>query len=115
MKTRKPNQDTNLRPTRRNVLKFAAGAALIPLLPLSVQAADKVPLSDPTALALKYVEDTTKAVGKSDKMGVAAAEQRCDNCRFYVTSAEAGWGACALFQNRLVAGPGWCAGWVPSA
>ncbi|MFT7218479.1 MAG: hypothetical protein ACI8Z1_000088 [Candidatus Azotimanducaceae bacterium] len=115
MQTRRSNPITNLRPTRRNVLKFAAGAALIPLLPGSVYAADKVPTSDPTALALRYVEDTAEAVGKTDKMGVAAADQRCDNCRFYVASAEAGWGPCALFQNRLVAGPGWCAGWVPSA
>ncbi|MBT7531650.1 MAG: hypothetical protein HN659_11455, partial [Gammaproteobacteria bacterium] len=26
-----------------------------------------------------------------------------------------GWGPCLLFQNRLVAGNGWCTGWVPSA
>lgn len=101
--------------TRRTFLKGVAASALIPLVNLShsAHAASKVPLDDPTAKALKYVEDATQAT-RTDKMGVAGADQVCTNCRFYVADAnEAGWGACALFQNRLVAGPGWCAGWVP--
>lgn len=101
-------------PTRRDVLKIAGGVALIPLVSLPAFGADKVPLDDPAAKALKYVEDATLAVGRVDKMGVAAADQLCSNCRFY-TAADEGWGGCTLFQNRLVAGPGWCAGWVPTA
>ena len=55
-------------------------------------------------------------VVRADKMGVAAADQVCQNCRFYVTTdASAAWAPCQLFQNRLVAGPGWCAGWVPKS
>ncbi|MBL6690006.1 MAG: high-potential iron-sulfur protein [Pseudomonadales bacterium] len=100
-------------PSRRDVLRMAGGIALIPLVNLKVQAADKVPLDDPAAVALKYVEDATQAT-RMDKMGVAGADQLCSNCRFYTESAEAGWGGCTLFQNRLVAGPGWCAGWVPA-
>lgn len=100
-------------PSRRDVLRMAGGVALIPLVNLKVHAADKVPLDDPAAVALKYVEDATQAT-RADKMGVAGAEQLCSNCRFYTASAEAGWGGCTLFQNRLVAGPGWCAGWVPA-
>lgn len=102
--------------TRRTFLKGAAAVALIPVvnLPGLAQAATKVPLDDATAKALKYVEDATQAT-RTDKMGVAGSDQLCSNCRFYVADAgEAGWGACALFQNRLVAGPGWCAGWVPA-
>lgn len=102
--------------TRRTFLKVAASTALIPLvnLPTIAQAAEKVPADDPTAKALKYVEDATQAE-RADKMGVAGADQLCTNCRFYVESAGPdGWGSCALFQNRLVAGPGWCAGWVPA-
>lgn len=101
--------------TRRTFLKGMAATALIPVLNLNqAHAAAKVPTSDPTAIALKYVEDATQA-NRVDKMGVTGSDQLCSNCRFYVADAnEAGWGACALFQNRLVAGPGWCSGWVPA-
>lgn len=104
--------------TRRQFLKQGAALALTPLVPavsLTTHAAVKVPLDDPTAKALRYVEDATKA-NRADKMGVAAADQVCQNCRFYVTTdANAAWAPCQLFQNRLVAGPGWCAGWVPKS
>ena len=104
--------------TRRQFLKQGAALALIPLVPavsLTTHAAAKVPLDDPAAKALRYVEDATEA-NRADKMGVAAADQVCQNCRFYVmTDANAAWAPCQLFQNRLVAGPGWCAGWVPKS
>ena len=104
--------------TRRHFLKQGAALALIPLVPavsLTTQAVAKVPLDDPAAKALRYVEDATLA-SRADKMGVAAADQVCQNCRFYVTDdASAAWAPCQLFQNRLVAGPGWCAGWVPKS
>ena len=102
--------------TRRTFLKGVAASALIPVVSISplANAATKVPLDDPAAKALKYVEDASQAT-RADKMGVSGTDQLCSNCRFYVADAtETGWGACALFQNRLVAGPGWCAGWVPA-
>lgn len=101
--------------SRRTFLKASASIALIPLVNLDVKsayAAEKVPLSDPAAQGLKYTEDATTAA-RTDKMGFAAADQFCDNCQFYADDAEAGWGGCALFQNRLVADKGWCLGWVP--
>ena len=101
-------------PTRRAFLAATSSLALIPIFNMSVIAAEKVPLDDPAAKALRYVEDASHASGKIDKMGVADADQLCSNCRFY-TAPEAGFGPCILFQNRLVAGKGWCAGWVPSA
>jgi hypothetical protein len=102
--------------TRRNFLKGMAASTLIPLVSVTTpsQAATKVPMDDPTAKALKYVEDATTAT-RADKMGVAGSDQLCSNCRFYAAETEPGWAPCALFQNRLVAGPGWCAGWVPTA
>ena len=104
--------------TRRQFLKATSALALIPLANVtsfSAQAAEKVPLDDPAAKALKYVEDAAEA-DRADKMGTAGAEQFCDNCRFYTVSADQeGWGGCMLFQNRLVAAKGWCAGWVPTA
>ena len=99
--------------TRRKFLAATGGLALIPLISRPVMAAEKVPLDDPAAKALKYVEDASLASGKVDKMGVAGADQLCSNCRFY-TAPNDGWGPCLLFQSRLVAGIGWCTGWVPS-
>ena len=98
--------------TRRKFLAATGSLALIPLISKSVIAADKVPLDDPAAKALKYVEDASLA-SRADKMGVAGADQLCSNCRFY-TAPNDEWGPCLLFQNRLVAGNGWCTGWVPS-
>jgi len=104
--------------TRRSFLKQSSALALIPLMPVAsfeIAAAKKVPLDDPAAKALRYVEDATLAK-RADKMGVAAADQVCSNCRFYITDdVTAAWAPCQLFQNRLVAGPGWCAGWVPKS
>ena len=102
--------------TRRKFLKATASVALLPLVTLPVHrtmAAEKVPVDDPTAKALKYVEDATTAT-RADKMGTPGNEQVCTNCNFYKADPNnPGWGGCALFRNRLVAGPGWCAGWVP--
>ena len=66
---------------------------------------------NPTALALKYVEDAEKAE-RPDKLGVAGKDQICANCRFYrdPTADAAG---CSLFANQLVPAAAWCAGWVP--
>ena len=66
-----------------------------------------------TAKALKYVEDATTAT-RAYKIGTPGNEQVFTNCNFYKEDANSpGWGGRALFQNRLVAGPGWCAGLVP--
>jgi hypothetical protein len=100
--------------TRREFLAITGGLALIPLINMPVLAAEKLPLDDPAAKALRYVEDSSQASGKTDKMGIAGADQLCSNCRFY-TAPDGEFGPCTLFQNRLVAGKGWCAGWVPTA
>ena len=101
--------------TRRNFIKTTAALGLIPLLPVSMlsQGAEQVTEDDPIAKALRDAEDATQAA-RSDKMGVAAADQLCSNCQFYtVSTSDAAMGPCMLFQNRLVVGAGWCAGWVP--
>ena len=74
--------------TRRDFIQRASALAVLPLIPaisLESLAAAKVPLDDPAAKALRYVEDATLAK-RADKMGVAAAEQVCSNCRFYITA-----------------------------
>ena len=91
-------------PTRRSILKAAGGLALVPLLNVPVRAAEKVPLDDPAAKALKYVEDTNEAVGRVDKMGVAAADQLCSNCRFYGEDTD-GWGPVPCSSNAWLPDP----------
>ena len=103
--------------TRRTFIKTTAKLGLIPLLPVSMLSqgveATKISTDDPVAKAFRYVEDATQAA-RSDKMGVTAADQLCSNCQFYtVSTSDAALGPCMLFQNRLVVGAGWCAGWVP--
>lgn len=102
--------------SRRTFLKAAGSVALIPLVNLDVRSAkaqEKVPLDDPAASSLQYVEDGTTA-DRPDKMGTPGSEQICDNCQFYAADSDGdGWSGCALFQNRLVPAEGWCMGWVP--
>ena len=107
--------------SRRQFIKLTATAAAVPLafqsglISTAIAApAGKVPADDPGAVALKYVEIASDG-NRTDKMGVAAGDQVCGNCRFYSASDTADWGGCALFQNQLVAKAGWCVGWVPTA
>ena len=94
--------------SRRRFIKVAAGsvaaAAVLGGLPRTGQAQDLPHLSpsDPTASALKYVEDGSKAVGKK------TASDACFNCNFYQGKAGAAWGPCQLFPGKAVAAKGWC-------
>jgi hypothetical protein len=104
---------------RREFLKFGlkAGGSVIALgaIPITLIAQnDKVSEDEPLAQAMGYVHDATKAdVAKYPKRaGEAGAKQFCNNCALYAGSAADEWAACSIFQNRLVAGPGWCNAWV---
>ena len=101
--------------TRRKFLKATASVALIPLVTLPVNrsmAAEKVSVDDPTAKALKYVEDATTAT-RADKMGTPGNEQVCTNCNFYKEDAKTLMGWLRSFPKSPGRRPGWCAGWVP--
>jgi hypothetical protein len=93
---------------RRRFLKVAAGsvaaATVLGSLPRLANAQDLPHLSpsDPTASALKYVEDGSKAVGKK------APGDACLNCNFYKGKAADAWGPCQLFPGKAVASKGWC-------
>ncbi|QDE39595.1 High potential iron-sulfur protein [Luteibacter pinisoli] len=100
--------DTHNIEGRRRFLKAAAGsvaaATVLGTLPRRAQAQDLPHLSpsDPTASALKYVEDGSKAQGKK------TASDACFNCNFYQGKAGAAWGPCQLFPGKAVAAKGWC-------
>lgn len=101
--------------SRRRFLKIAAGttmaAVVIGGLPRYAHAADlpAVSADDPTAKALGYVEDATKANNPKYKAGNA-----CANCQFYSGGAT-GRGPCQLFPGKSVAAKGWCISHNPKA
>ncbi|TCV93300.1 ubiquinol cytochrome c reductase Fe-S subunit [Luteibacter rhizovicinus] len=94
---------------RRRFLKVAAGtvaaAAVVGVVPRMALAADLPHLatSDPTAAALKYVEDAGTSTDPKHKAG-----DTCANCNFYQGKAGDAFGPCQLFPGKAVAAKGWC-------
>jgi hypothetical protein len=103
-----------IQPARRHFLStVAVSAALIPLSGLGfarmANAADLPHLSptDPTAVALSYVEDAATTKNTAFQAGSA-----CDNCALYQGDRKAAWGPCAVFPGKDVAAKGWCTSFV---
>lgn len=94
--------------SRRRFLIGAACAALS--LPIAARligqahAAElpKLPLDNPQAKALAYVEDAGTSKNPKYKPGSA-----CSNCQFFTAAT----GACSLFAGYRVAPKGWCSAW----
>jgi hypothetical protein len=95
---------------RRLLKKFSLGAALVPIAGATLRtawAAD-LPLvapDDPTAKALKYVPDVSKAAE-------AKPGSKCENCKLYQGAAGAAQGGCLLFPGKAVKSSGWCSSWT---
>lgn len=68
-----------------------------------------VAMDDPTAKALKYVEDASKA----DASRTEGAH--CGNCQLYSGAEGDEYGPCTLFPGKAVAFEGWCTAWVKKA
>ncbi|MCX6126674.1 MAG: high-potential iron-sulfur protein, partial [Proteobacteria bacterium] len=76
-----------------------------------------VPETDPTAKALKYVSDATKA-NRTDRSGVKGKDQNCAGCSLYtkqgtIDGKEAG--KCLMIQGGSVTAIGWCGSWAKKA
>ena len=103
---------TEHRPSRRRFLTQAAVAATA--LPLLARMADqpaqaalaRLPLDNPQAKALGYVEDAATSKNAGYKPGSS-----CSNCQFH----NAATGACSLFAGFAVSPKGWCAAWAKKA
>ena len=96
-------------PSRRRFLIVAAMAtASVPIairLMGNAHAAGltRLPLDNPQAKALGYVEDAGTTKHPSYKPGSA-----CNNCQFLTAAT----GACTLFAGFSVSPKGWCSAWA---
>ena len=97
--------------SRRHLLKrVSLGAALSPIAGAALRtawAAD-LPLvteDDPTAKALKYVADASKASG-------AKPGSKCSTCKLFQGAADSTQGPCLLFPGKAVKSSGWCSSWT---
>jgi High potential iron-sulfur protein len=100
--------------SRRRFIKIGvAGVTLAPLagvlLSGAAEAVDMVSESDPTASALGYKMDATKAANRKDKTAT------CANCSLYSGKPGAADGPCSVFGGNLVSANGWCNAWVKKA
>ena len=97
--------------SRRQLLKnVALGALLIPVAAAKLETARAADLplvsaDDPTAKALKYVPDASKAAD-------AKPGSKCANCTFYQGAAGSAQAACLLFPGKAVKSTGWCSSWT---
>ena len=78
----------------------SAASAILPL----------VDEKDPTAVALGFVTDATKA--DTAKFKTYAAGQNCGNCVLYQGAAGSAQGGCPLFAGRNVKAVSWCSSYA---
>ena len=97
--------------SRRRLLKrVSLGVALAPIAGAALRTARAADLplvaaDDPTAKALKYVPDASKA-------SEAKPGNKCENCKLYQGAAGAAQGGCLLFPGKAVKAAGWCSSWT---
>ena len=106
---------------RRGFLKMGAkaggGVLALSAIPIQLLAQDMVAEDEALAQAMGYVVDatTTDAAKFPKRAGEAGASQFCNNCALYAGDVDSESAPCSIFQNRLVAGKGWCNAWVAKA
>lgn len=82
----------------------------------SPTAAAKLPMvdeKDAQAVALGYVDNTTKA--DASKFKAYTPGSRCSGCALYQGKDGEASGLCPLFAGKMVAAIGWCGSWVKKA
>ena len=103
---------------RREFLKMGmkAGGGMLALttIPIQLVADDMVSEDEPLAQAMGYKLDasTVDTVQFPKRAGDEGATQFCYNCALFAGEADDEFAPCSIFQNRLVAGQGWCNVWV---
>jgi hypothetical protein len=95
---------------RRLLLNIALGGVLIPIAAVCIgdaigADAPLVTADDPTAKALKYVGDASKAPD-------AKPGSNCANCSLYQGATGSPQGGCQFFPGKSVKATGWCSSWI---
>lgn len=103
--------NNNFDPRRRRVLGATAAAAVaVPVTLFLNRGAHagahmaKLSEDDPSAKALNYVADASKASARK-------GDSNCGNCNLY-QGGDAEFGGCSIFPGKAVAKAGWCSAWV---
>jgi hypothetical protein len=97
--------------SRRRLLKrVSLGLAAAPVVGATLRSAwaADLPLvtpDDPTAKALGYVTDASKAPK-------AKPGSHCGDCKLYQGAANSAQGPCLLFPGKDVKATGWCSSWT---
>lgn len=88
---------------------LAVGGISLFSLVEQVRAADpvKLPLDNPQAKALAYIENAEESQHPSYKAG-----SNCANCNFIQGADGEAWRPCQLFAGFVVANKGWCSAWA---
>jgi hypothetical protein len=107
--TRDPSQSGRRRFIKISTAALAAAPLANVLLSGAAQAAETLSESDPTATALGYKMDATKAPKRTDKTAM------CGNCNLFSGKAGAADGPCSIFGGKVVSAKGWCTAWVKKA
>jgi hypothetical protein len=96
-----------------------AGGSVLALsaIPIHLLAQDRVAEDEALAQAMGYVLDaaTTNTTKFPKRAGADGTKQFCNNCQLFAGEADAEFAPCSIFQNRDVAGKGWCNAWVAKA
>lgn len=103
----------------KNVMMGLVGLPALVVAGVSFAAKILVPDTDPVAKALNYTHDASKATLRTkEKMGIAAKDQLCSNCSFFIADGEldgAKVGKCTMITTGLVKAGGWCNSWTKKA
>jgi hypothetical protein len=88
-------------------------ASTFPGIPFASDA-EKVDEGAALAVSMGYKHDALKV--DTDRFpkrsGLQGESQYCFNCALYQGDTDDAWAACEIFQNKQVAGKGWCNAWV---
>jgi High potential iron-sulfur protein len=107
---------------RRSFLQITGASAIgIAVLAPNVLAATTAPAADlpnleldnPTAKALGYVEDSSKA--DTAKYPSHKPDQLCSGCNFIQGDSAKARRPCSLFPGKSVSSKGWCVSWAKKA
>lgn len=102
--------------SRRHFIRNVSFTGLAMLAGVEASAQAPLPMldeKDPTAVALGYVSDTTKA--NKAKYPKHEPTQQCASCVLYQGKPGAPSGPCPLFAGKQVASKGWCASYAKKA